>query len=182
VFINTQTQQLATIPPEVIQSFAPDGDVKDGTRREKFPEPPAPPEEVFKLRKRIEWRDIDTEGHANNAAYFSLIEDTSTQVGRHYGWGMPRMVEMGMVMVMRRLRVMYVQPALMDDEVEISAYLSDYRRISVTRHYIIRRVSDDALLARARALWVCFDLNKQRPARIPDAMAHDFAPNIVMNE
>jgi acyl-CoA thioester hydrolase len=182
VFLEAATSKPTTIPAEIVQAYAPDGLPPNSTPREKFPASTARPAEVYRLRKRIEWRDIDTEGHANNAAYFSLIEDTSTQVGRHFGWSMPRMLAAGVVMVMRRLRVVYLQPAQMDDEVEIAAWLSDPKRISVTRHYHLTRLSDGVLLAQAQGLWVCFDLKQQRPIRIPQQMAQDFAANMVATE
>jgi acyl-CoA thioester hydrolase len=134
---------------------------------------------VYRLVKRVEWRDMDTEGHVNNAAYFAYLEDVSTQVGRHFGWSMPRMIDSGFVMILRDLHLCYLQPARMDDDLEIACYLSDARRVSALRHYSIRRTADAALLAQARGLWVCFDLARQRPMKFPAAFAHDFARNIT---
>lgn len=179
VYLDRETLRLATIPPEMIRDFAPEGLTEQGAPRTRFPEPPPPPPEVFHLRKRVEWRDIDTEGHVNNAAYFSYLEDTSTQVGRHFGWPMQRMIETGFVMLLRELHLIYLQPAKMDDEVEIACWLSDARRVSVLRHYVITRLSDGEKLAQARGLWVCFDMGEQRPMKFPDDFARDFAPNMV---
>jgi acyl-CoA thioesterase FadM len=53
------------------------------------------------------------------------------------------------------------------------------RQATVIRHYTVTRVSDGALLARARTLWVWVDLETGRPIRIPSAFLADFAPNIV---
>lgn len=53
------------------------------------------------------------------------------------------------------------------------------RRASAVRHFSVRRVTDGALLARARALWAWVDPESGRPVRIPEAFIADFAENIV---
>lgn len=178
VYLDRQTKQLAAIPPQMIEDFAPDSDVVTGSIRTKFPPPAPPAPEIFTLRKRIEWRDIDMEGHANNAAYVGYLEDLSTQVGRHYGWPMQRLIDSGTIIILRQLRLIYHQPAYMDEEVDIQAWLSDMRRVSVVRHYRMERVGDGALLAQARGLWVSFDLHKQRLTSVPRDMMDAFAPNV----
>lgn len=182
VYLDRATGSLATIPSEMVTDFAPDGQIAEGTPRSKYPTPPAPPPNVYTLARRVEWREINMEGHANNAAYFGYVEDMSTQVGRHYGWGMPRLLETGVVMILRQLRLIYHLPALMDEDIEIRAWLSDGRRISYVRHYDITRVSDGALLAQARGLWVCFDMKKRRPITVPQEMQEAFAPNVSPDE
>jgi len=178
VYLDRQTKQLAAIPPQMVTDFAPEGDAPVGTPRSKFPVPAAPAPEIFTLRKRVEWRDIDMEGHANNAAYVGYLEDLSTQVGRHYGWPMQRLIDSGTIIILRQLRLVYHQPAFMDEEVEIQAWLSDLRRVSVVRHYRMERVGDGALLAQARGLWVSYDLHKQRLTSVSKEMLDDFAPNV----
>jgi acyl-CoA thioesterase FadM len=62
--------------------------------------------------------------------------------------------------------------------VDIACWFSDVKRVMATRHYTITRVSNGELLARAQALWVFFDLNKQRPQRVPQNFLDDFRPNM----
>jgi acyl-CoA thioester hydrolase len=177
VFLDSETQKPAKIPDSVIEAFIPDG-VTNDNRREKFPDAKTPPDDVFTLQKRVEWRDIDTVGHVNNAAYMSYCEDASTQVGCFYDWSMTRMMEDGFAMIARKYRILYLQPAFLDDEVEIACWFGNLKRAMATRFYTIKRVSDGELLARAEALWVCFNLNEQRPMRVPDQFLEDFRPNL----
>jgi acyl-CoA thioesterase FadM len=67
----------------------------------------------------------------------------------------------------------------MDDELEIRTYLYDPRRVMVKRHYEMRRVDDETLLARALVLWVCIHLESGQPMRMPADFAADFAPNLA---
>ncbi|MEO1288675.1 MAG: YbgC/FadM family acyl-CoA thioesterase [Chloroflexota bacterium] len=177
-YLNTQTQQTARIPHEMIKDFAPNG-LPDVSPMERFPKPPPQPKGVFHHQRRAEWRDIDTVGHLNNAAYMAYCEDASTQVGRDLGWSMQRMLDEGFALVLRRFRIQYLQAAFLDDDLRISTWVSDVKRATALRHYDVRRASDNTLLARAYGMIVCFDLDKQRPMRVPQTLLDDFADNIV---
>lgn len=179
VYTDMKTGLPALIPEAIIRAYCPEGTPEVAARRAKFPPAPPPPAGVFRLRKRVEFRDVDIVGHLNNAAYFAFIEDASTQVGRHFGWPMKRISEAGFAIIGREMRIEYLQPARLDDEVEIATYVSDVKRATAYRHYSIWRVSDEQLLARARILWVWVDIKTGRPMRVPEAFARDFADNIV---
>jgi acyl-CoA thioester hydrolase len=179
VYLEMATLRPTRIPDDMILAFMPEGAPEAGAKREPFPEAPPVPEGAYVLEKRVPWRDIDSAGHVNNAAYFAYLEDVSTQVGRQFGWSMATMQERGLAMVCRKMRVVYKDSALMDDDLNITTYWSDPKRAFLTRHYTITRPRDGALLAQARGLWVCVDLERQRPTRIPNDMADAFAPNGV---
>jgi YbgC/YbaW family acyl-CoA thioester hydrolase len=85
----------------------------------------------------------------------------------------------GVAIVARRYRIEYRAPALLNDELEITSYLSDLRRATAIRHNEIRRVGDGALLARAHALWVFVDLATGRPVRVPGEFIESFRPNVA---
>lgn len=177
VFINTETLRPTSIPDEMVHDFAPDG-LPEIEPTEKFPDAPVQPEGVFSIQKRVEWRDIDTMGHVNNAAYMNYCEDISTQVGRGLGWSMQRMLDEGFALVMRHFRILYLEPAMLDDLVEVKTWFSDLKRASAIRHYQLQRISDARLLAKARALVVCFNLEKQRIVRVPQHFVQDFITNM----
>lgn len=178
VYLNTETLRLARIPDSMIQDFAPDG-LPDSSKPHRFPPAPPQPKGVFHHQRRAEWRDIDTVGHVNNASYMAYCEDASTQVGRGFGWTMQAMLDEGFALVLRRFRIQYLQPAVLDDDLVISTWVSDVKRATAHRHYDIHRPADDTQLARAYGMLVCFDLEKQRPMRVPQQVLVDFADNIV---
>ncbi|MBC7249792.1 MAG: acyl-CoA thioesterase [Anaerolineae bacterium] len=179
VFLDSTTLRPTPIPRELMVAFFPEGPPDPAPPRPRFPPAPPPPPGVFRLRRRVEWRDLDPAQHVNNAVYLSYLEDCGVQVAAAYGWPMSRMQAEGWAVVARRLRIEYRQPAVLDDELELATWVSNVKRSSAVRHYIVTRVSDGALLARARTLWVWVDLKTGRPIRIPRAFLTDFAPNIV---
>lgn len=149
--------------------------------REPFPTAPAAPAGVVSLHKRVEWRDIDSMQHVNNAAFLNMLEDAAIQAARHLGWPVPRLLSEKIAMMVRRQQIEYKQPALLDDELEIRTWLFDLRRIGATRYYEIRRISDDALMVRAQAQWVVVNIETGRPMRVPTQLLDDFAPNTAQS-
>lgn len=179
VFMNTVTGRPAPIPPELVAAFFPDGAPHDAVRREPFPPVPPPPPGVFRMRRAVEWRDLDPARHVNNAVHFSYLEDCGVRVAEAHGWSVARMMAEGFGVVARRHRVEYLLPALLDDELEISTWVSDVRRTMAIRHFRIARAGDGELLARAHTLWAWVNLDTGRPMRVPDTFLRDFGPNIV---
>lgn len=179
VFLNSTTLRPAIIPPEIIGAFLPDGPPVDSVERDRFPDPPGPPAGVFRTLRQVKWEDIDQAQHVNNARYLVYLEDCATEFVRRQGWPVERMMAAGFGIVARRYRIEYQCPALMDDELEVSTWVSDLRRATAVRHYVISRASDGQRLARARALWVWIDLKTGLPIRIPSFFLKDVAENIV---
>lgn len=179
VFLESVTLRPVTIPPEMVAAFLPDRPSAAPVHREPFPMPPPPPPGVFRSRRRVKWRDIDMAHHVNNSKYLAYLEDCGIELVRSRGWPIARMTEAGFGIIARHYRIEYRQPALMDDELEIATWVSDLKRATAVRHYTVSRVTDDQLLARARALWVWVNLQTGKPMRIPANFAADMAGNIV---
>jgi acyl-CoA thioester hydrolase len=179
VFLDAGSLRPITVPPEIVNAYWPDGPPETIPARESFPKAPDPPPGVFKMRRPVRWRDIDGAGHVNNAAYMSYFEDCAIEVAAFYGWPMTRMMEAGFGIIARRYRIEYRLPALLGDELEVSTWVSEPKRVTAVRHYTVHRVADDALLARAHVLWVWVSLETGKPIRTPADFMEDFADNIV---
>jgi len=178
-YVNAETLRPAAIPEAMRLAFFPEGAPAEAIRRERFPEPPPPPPGVFSIRKRVEWRDIDSLWHMNNAMYLAYIEDAGIQVCDAHSWSMQRMKEQGFGILARRHLIEYRQSAQMGDELEVSTWFSEAHRSTAYRHYAIRRVRDGELLLRARTLYVWFDVKTGRPIRIPQHFLAEFADNLA---
>lgn len=179
VFLDSASQRPVTVPEELRRAFFPEGMPDDAPRREPFPVAPPPPPGIFTMRRQVEWRHIDPAKHVNNAMYLAYIEDCGVQVAAAYEWPMSRMMEAGFGIVARRYRIEYRQPAVMDDELEVSTWVSEVKRATAVRHYTIVRAADRALLARAHVLWVWVNLASGRPMRIPADFIDAFSTNIA---
>lgn len=177
VFLNSKDFKPATIPQEMAHAYVPPG-TEERIKRSPFPESPLQPPGVFKQTRRVKWRDVDPARHVNNTVYLHYFEDCATEVVRLLGWPVSRMSAAGFGIIARQFRIEYLEPALMDQEIEIATWVSDVKRATAVRHYTVTRMEDQALLARARALWVWIDLKNGRPMRIPINFLNDCAANI----
>ena len=176
-FLDSTTGRPVTIPPEMVTAFFPEGPPE--AMRPRFPSPPPPPPDVFRLRRWVEWGDIDGAQHVNNAVYLAYMEDCAMRAATAHNWPLARMQAEGVAILARRHHIEYRQPALLGDELELVTWLSDVQRTSAVRHYTVTRVSDDALLARAHSLLVWADAETEQPISIPAAFLGDLAPNIA---
>ncbi|MEJ2011028.1 MAG: acyl-CoA thioesterase [Anaerolineales bacterium] len=179
VFLNRQTMHPATIPPGIHSAYFPECSRAPGFTRLPFPDVPSPPTGVFKLVRRVEWRDIDEMQHLNNAAYLSYVEDCAVQLADHFGWSFDQWSEHNQAFVARRHRIQYLQPVLLEDQLEIRTWLFNVRRTSATRYYGIHRASDGELMSQVATLWALIDLESGRPTRFPESFHEIIGPNIA---
>jgi acyl-CoA thioester hydrolase len=179
VYIDSQSQRPVRIPQEMREAFFPEGAPEDAPRGARFPKPPPPPPGVFTMRRHVEWRDIDTAWHVNNAVYLAYVDECGMQVAAAYGWPAERMTEAGFGIVARRHHIEYRQPALLGDEIEVATYICAVRNATAVRYYSVTRPGDGALLLHAFTRYVWIDVETGRPIRIPERFMAEFAPNMA---
>jgi len=179
VFLETATAKPATIPDAMINAFFPNGPPATNPPRQRFSAPPNPPEGKFEAHLPVNWNDLDPVQHVNNAVYLNYIEECGMQVIAAHGWPISRMLAEGFAIFIRQHQIQYRQPAFLDDELVISTWVSNVRRSTATRHYVIHRSSDGTQLATVHSLGVWVDIETGKPIRIPQEFISAFAPNIV---
>jgi len=180
IYLESATQRPLAIPPEMVLAFAPEGvaNLPPGERREKFPEPPPPPPGAFTMRRVVEWRDVDSVEHVNNAVYLSYMEESAIEQSASIRWPMQRMRDEGFGVVARKHQIEYRLQAELGDPLLVTTYLSEPRRSSIIRNFIVAR-PDGEVVARSRSLYLCVNLSTGMPMRIPKQVMEDFAAVIV---
>ncbi len=179
VYIERATLRPARVPPEMIAAFLPEGAPEGTSARDPFPPAPPPPPGIVTVQREVEWRDIDPEQHVNNAAYLNYMEEAGFKAALAFGWSAKRMQSEGFAIVARQIRVEYRQQAALGDSLVISTYLSDLRRASAIRHYLITRADDGGVIAQARALWIFVNLNTGGIMRLPTVFLDDFRSHVA---
>jgi len=179
VFLDSQTGFPARIPEGMKYDFFPEGLPESFEARMPILPAPLPPSDVFKHHHRVTWREIDLAHHVNNGVYLDYMDDAANAVLEAYGWSFQSMEASGFAIVIRKNQIQYHQPALLDDELAISTWVSDVRRSTAIRHYAIHRIKDSALLAMAHSYCVWISLSSGKPIRIPEHFLDDFKENIV---
>lgn len=110
--------------------------------------------------------EIDQYGHVNNTIYPNYLEEAATQGSAAAGFSLQWYLEQQCFWLVRKWTIRYLQPAVYGDELAITTWISDFRRVQSHREYRMTRVRDGAELLRARTNWVFVDANTLQPRRI----------------
>jgi len=112
--------------------------------------------------------DIDAYNHVNNAVYVTWCDRSAWEHSAVLGLPLSRCMELGRGMAVIRTVIAYLRPALLDDKVQVATWLLPAgSRLCVRRRFQLRRVADDATLARAEIEYACIELSSGRPVRWP---------------
>jgi acyl-CoA thioester hydrolase len=179
VYVNSATGEPGPVPPEMAATFLPPGPARlpaAPRRRDHFPPPPPG---VFRSRRRVAFFDLDPARHVNNAVYLSYVEDCGMAVLAARGWTLAQMWQAGFAILPRRHHLTYRTPVQLDDEIEISTWVSDVKRATALRHYTLTRVADAAPVAEVHTLYVWVDRETLKPIRIPAGFMADFRSNVA---
>lgn len=130
----------------------------------------------FVWRLQVRTYELDSNGHVNNATYARYLQEAATRASADIGYDFDWYLSHNRIWMVKKLYLRYYAPAFYGDELEITTWVADGRRVQSHRDYEVRRPSDDALILRGRANWVYIDSETQRPARAPDEMWARFEP------
>lgn len=175
-FLDMTTGRPAVIPADLIAVFFPEGLPDQPEPRSRFPAAEPPMSGAFTLRRHVEWRDLDSAGHVNNAVYLDYVEDAAWRHLAACGWPIARLAAEGIDLATYRHRIEYRQPALPPDELEVATWVASNGADSAVRHTTVKRVADGELLAQAHTVWRCVDAATRAPIPMSGAMLADLMP------
>jgi acyl-CoA thioester hydrolase len=177
VYLDRNTGHPQKIPDEIAAAFIKDGEEINSKPRPRFPKINVPPNKAYLICREVEWRDIDSAQHVNNAIYLAYFEDCGIQVAKEYGWGMKRMQDMNIGVVARKHHILYQQPAILGDKLKIATWLTSIQKSTVKRHYVLIRPRDNEILGQSYSVYELIDLDTEKPTSFPASFRQDFKPN-----
>lgn len=181
IFIDTESERPTAVPPALISAFIPEGNLPQAPRRSKMPQTEPPVNGPFRMRRPVMWRDIDGAGHLNNAAYLAYVEDCQVQMLNHFDWPPSRWHQSGFVLSVKDCRIEYYQPAFLEEELEISAFISEVDANTAVHRYTFKRTKDKTILALAHMTRQCVELHTQKPTLFPPGFVSDLRPNMTLS-
>jgi acyl-CoA thioester hydrolase len=140
--------------------------------------PPPPPGGAFTRPWLVQWRDVSRDGMVQVGAYLDYLLDFVLQAAAACGWSTQRAIEEGYGAVVRRKWLKIFRPVHYEEDLQLSTWLSQIRRSSVTRHFTIERLPGGERIGEAHTLWVSVDIQTGRPVRIPESWERDFKSQI----
>jgi acyl-CoA thioester hydrolase len=123
---------------------------------------------------RVYFHDTDAGGVVYHANYANFMERARTEWLREvYGYNHAAMMRaLGVAFVVRSMKLDFLKPALLDDQLQITSELKGAGRSRVTIHQAVLR--DGETLVTAEIHLVCVDLAAFRPVAIPDGLRNQW--------
>ncbi len=139
-------------------------------------QPPASPADrasqvapAFSWPVRVYWEDTDAGGVVYHASYLRFLERARTEWLRAQGLDQGRVRDShGVVFVVRDVSIEFLQPARLDDELDVELVTAERRSASMTFSQRILRRVDRAVLTTARVRAACVAASDFKPCRIPE--------------
>lgn len=116
----------------------------------------------------VQAADIDAYGHVNNAVYLTWLDRAAWSHSAALGFPLDTCVGMRRGMAALRTEIDYERAALAGDRVSVATWITACDgKLRCTRRFLLRRVSDGCVLARAQIEYVCLNLDTGRATRMP---------------
>jgi acyl-CoA thioester hydrolase len=127
----------------------------------------------FTARWRVRSYELDSNGHVNNSVYLAYSEEIAVLHAEALGFGREWTTRHAGAWVVRKHEIVYHQPALYGDELELTTTVVGMRGARAVRETSIVRV-DGTRLADIVTEWVWVRASDGRPTRVPPALLEAF--------
>ena len=128
--------------------------------------------EPFSFPIRVYWEDTDAGGVVYHASYVRFLERVRTEWVRAQGIEQQRLrVEGDLVMAVREMRIDFLKPARLDDELRATMHLLERRRASFLVAQELLR--GETCLLRAKVRIACLRASDFSPRALPSWLAAD---------
>lgn len=122
----------------------------------------------FQWPVRVYWEDTDAGGVVYHASYVRFLERARTEWMRAFGVDQLAFKQStGLAFMVRDMQIDFLRPALLDDELSVTVEVKEWRAASILFAQTITKAEGGCLI-RARVRVACVDLQRMRPAAIPD--------------
>ena len=129
---------------------------------------------AFSLAIRVYFQDTDAGEVVYHAAYLNFLERVRTEWLRHLGFEQREMERRyGVLFIVRSIDMKFMQPARLDDLVNVGAEIYRLGRAQVTLLQEVHR--NECTLVRARVNLACVTRGDFRPQPLPEAIAAAFS-------
>lgn len=129
----------------------------------------------FTHRCRVYFEDTDAGGIVYYVNYLKFMERARTERLRDLGFLQSTLAEEGLLFVVHSAEARYHAPAKLDDELLVSAEVSELNRASLRFRQQVRRATDDALLCEGQFMVACVRADNLKPRAIPQTLHAAFA-------
>ena len=124
---------------------------------------------VFSLTVRVYFQDTDAGGVVYHANYVNFMERARTEWLRTFGHSNAGLMkELGVVFVVRSIKLDYLKPALLDDMLTVTAQIKEIGRSRVVLFQTV--LKGEEVLVEGEVHLVCVNVQTFKPVSVPDVL------------
>ncbi len=125
---------------------------------------------------RVRYYECDAQGHLNNANYLRYMQEAAFDASAEAGYDLRQYERMERLWLVRESQVEFLRPLRYNDNVAVTTWIVDFRRVTSRRAYEFHLPESGELVARGWTDWVFLDTHNNRPASIPKEVINQFFP------
>ncbi|MBL4685441.1 MAG: acyl-CoA thioesterase [Nannocystaceae bacterium] len=118
--------------------------------------------------------DIDELNHVSNLVYLRWVLEVARSHSDSRGWDFPAYTQLGAIWVVRRHEIDYAHPAQLGQDITVTTWVEQWKRVSCVRRTTLVRASDNRGVCEAATTWAFVSLTDGRPTRFPDHVREAF--------
>jgi len=130
--------------------------------------------QLFSYRCRVYYEDTDAGGIVYYVNYLKFMERARTERLRSLGFAQSHLVGEDLLFVVHSSEARYFAPARLDDELRVTAEVSEVKRASLRFKQQVRRADDDVLLCEGQFVVACVRTESLKPRPIPELLRAAF--------
>ena len=124
---------------------------------------------VFAMPIRVYFQDTDAGGVVYHANYLNFMERARAEWLRTMGYSNAGLMqELGVVFVVRSMKIDYLKPALLDDALEVTVRVHELGRSRLTLQQAL--VRGEEKLCEAEVHLVCVSSSTFKPLSVPEVL------------
>ncbi len=132
---------------------------------------------IYRRRFRVRGYEVGATNSVHDSVFLNYVQQAAFEASAEAGYDIRRYHEMGAIWVIRKQTIAYLDSLIYGDAVDVTTWVSDFRRVRSNRECELRRVSDGRVAALAQTDWVYVDVASLFPRRIAAEMIDAFRPN-----
>jgi YbgC/YbaW family acyl-CoA thioester hydrolase len=122
---------------------------------------------VHRTELKVRFYELDPYDHVNHTAYFGYFETARVEALESIGWGLHRLKELGVQIVVVEMTARFEAPAVAGDTVTVQSEVLEVKRASSRWRQIMTRNGDTIATLDVKAA----SINAEgRPCRLPEGM------------
>jgi YbgC/YbaW family acyl-CoA thioester hydrolase len=122
---------------------------------------------VHRTELKVRFYELDPYDHVNHTAYFGYFETARVEALESMGWGLHRLKELGVQIVVVEMTARFEAPALAGDTVTVQSEVLEVKRASSRWRQTMTRYGDTIATLEVRVASITTD---GRPCRMPRGM------------